>query len=289
MAAPLSLIVKRVAEMLRKAGIPKAAELAALAEPSFKITTRRVPFAELPLGASRFGGSPDVLPGFTWPDRDGVPLSFLAQLDLAEVRAPGVPDHGWLLFFNEAAGLTWGHKPEHADRSAVVFVEADRNALTRVEHPEPDPGGGPFHPCALTFEIVIDLPYVWDHILEDHGLVVERYNWEAYGSVEDRLNCTEAAADLPYYSHHHFLGHPQLVQNDMRSECLLVPKHAAHSGDAELAKPQPSTDWRLLMQIDTDVDGPGWQWAGGGRLYYWIRYADLAARSFDKVWVFLQT
>lgn len=279
--------------MLRKAGIPKAAELAALAEPSFKITTRRMPLAELPLGASRFGGSPDVLPGFTWPDRDGVPLTFLAQLDLAEIRAPGVPDHGWLLFFNEAAGLTWGNKPEHADRSAVVYVEADRTALTRAEHPEPDPGGGPFHPCALAFEVVIDLPDVWDHIIEDHGLIVERYNWEAYGSVEDRLNGSDTADELPYYSHHHFLGHPQLVQDDMRSECLLVPKHAAHVDDvqalAELAKPQPSTDWRLLMQIDTDVDGPGWQWAGGGRLFYWIRYADLAARSFDKVWVILQT
>ena len=43
MAAPLSLVAKRAADLLRKAGIPKAADLAALAEPSFKITTRRVP------------------------------------------------------------------------------------------------------------------------------------------------------------------------------------------------------------------------------------------------------
>src|ERR1043165_5401705 len=56
---------------------------------------------------------------------------------------------------------------------------------------------------------------------------------------EERLNGTEAAADLLYYSHHHFLGHPQLAQNDMRGECLLVPKHAAHSGDAGLAKLHP--------------------------------------------------
>src|SRR4051794_39230511 len=112
MATPLSVMAKRAAEMLRKAGIPKTAELGALAEPSFKITTQRVPLADLPLGASRFGGSPDVPPGFTWPDRDGRPLTFLAQLDLLEIHAPGVPDHGWLLFFYEAAGLPWGAKPE---------------------------------------------------------------------------------------------------------------------------------------------------------------------------------
>src|SRR5438045_86417 len=104
MAAPPSVMARRVAEMLRKAGIPKAVELAALAEPSFKITTRRVPLAELPLGVSRFGGTPDVWPGFTWPERDGRPLTFLAQLNLEEIRAPGVPDHGWLLFFYDAAG-----------------------------------------------------------------------------------------------------------------------------------------------------------------------------------------
>src|SRR4051812_34889533 len=124
MAAPLSLAAKRAAEMLRKAGVPKAAELAALAEPSFKITTRRVPLAELPLGASRFGGSPDVLPGFPWPVRDGRPLTFLAQLDLGEIRAPGIPGSGWLLFFYDAAGLPWGRKPEEADGAAVVSVQA---------------------------------------------------------------------------------------------------------------------------------------------------------------------
>jgi len=291
MAAPPSLVAKRAEEMLRKAGIPKAAELAALAEPSFKITTRRVPLAELPLGASRFGGTPDVLPGFTWPERDGRPLTFLAQLDLAEIRAPGGPDRGWLLFFYDAAGLPWGRQPEDADGAAVAYLEASRDALVRAQHPDPGFGGGPFRACALTFEVVIDLPDVWDQIIEDHGMVVERYNWEAYGSVADRLNNTEAASELPYYAHHHFLGYPQLVQDDMRSECLLVPRRmGADEGQRlrEWGEPQPSTDWRLLMQIDSDPDGPGCEWEGLGRLYYWIRYDDLAARSFEKVWVILQ-
>jgi len=295
MVDSLSLVEKRVAGMLRKAGVPRAVELAALAEPSFKIRTQRVPLVELPPGASRFGGSPDVLPSFAWPEQEGRPLTFLAQLDLAEIHAPGVPERGWLLFFYDAAGLPWGSKPEHAGGAAVVRVEANRDTLTRVEHPDPGFGGGPFHACALTFEVVIDLPDEWDHIIEDHGLVVERHRWEAYDSVAGRLNGTEGEDELPFHYHHHFLGHPQLLQDDMRSRCLLIPRRragATGAGDAqesgEPGGPQPSADWRLLMQIDTDVEGPGWEWADGGRLYCWIRHADLAAGSFEKVWVILQ-
>ena len=46
-------------------------------------------------------------------------------------------------------------------------------------------------------------------------------------------------------------------------------------------------DWLLLLQIDSD-DALQVMWGDTGRVYYWIRRQDLAARKFDRVWTILQ-
>ncbi len=81
----------------------------------------------------------------------------------------------------------------------------------------------------------------------------------------------------------------------MRSECQLVAsgiyvgKPEAFQGERtqELLRVAPS-EWRLLLQLDTDEDGPGWMWGDSGRIYYWIRRGDLAAGAFDRTWLVLQ-
>ena len=42
----------------------------------------------------------------------------------------------------------------------------------------------------------------------------------------------------------------------------------------------------LLLQLDTDVDGPGWRWGKKGRLYFHIDAEDLKRRAFEActVW-----
>src|SRR5262245_27455074 len=47
--------------------------------------------AGLPLGASRFGGVPDLPPGAAWPDREGVPMEFIAQIRLADLSDRRLP------------------------------------------------------------------------------------------------------------------------------------------------------------------------------------------------------
>ena len=41
-------------------------------------------------------------------------------------------------------------------------------------------------------------------------------------------------------------------------------------------------DWCLLAQFESD-EASKMVWGDGGRVYFWIRKVDLAARRFDKV------
>ena len=67
--------------------------------------------------------------------------------------------------------------------------------------------------------------------------------------------------------HHQMLGYPLYIQ------------------DEDMAPGQT-----LLLQIDTDEedDGPCWMWGDCGRLFFWIRPEDLAARRFDRIMFVLE-
>ncbi len=320
-----------LAATLQRAGIPDAAALAALATPGVRIVATRATAARLPMGASRFGGSPDVPAGFVWPTREGAPLTFLAQLELAAIRAPGLPAAGWLLFFYDAVEQPWGFDPDDEGSACVVHIDSGPETLTRCPHPEIDSAGGPFDLCTLTFDPTVELPDPMDCVLVDAGLEVAPEHCDAYQAIADVVEGSP---------HHHLLGHPQLVQGDMRGECQLVTNGFAWAGadldeddeddderevadddlddedeagdggandddddgdgddgivvdEADLPRAEAllreaGATWQLLLQIDSDADGPGWVWADGGRIYFWIRHADLAARAFDKSWLVLQ-
>lgn len=49
-----------------------------------------------------------------------------------------------------------------------------------------------------------------------------------------------------------------------------------------------AADWRLLLQIDTDEDGPGWMWGDVGRIYFWVKEQDLRSLRFDDAWLVFQ-
>jgi uncharacterized protein YwqG len=279
---------------LNEAGVPDANTFAALAEPTVRITARGADLEALGLGVSRFGGAPDVPPGFRWPTRDERPLTFLAQIDLAEAAAPGLPARGWLLFFYDAQEQPWGFDPNDAGGAVVRFVEGERAELRRQPHPAVDAGAGPFKPCATTLVPGVDLPDAGDGVVEAAFPDSSSVPWESYDRAVSLL-AGGLERDGAEPVRHHLLGHPQIVQGDMRAECQLAA-NGIYAGDpsgyespraTELCK-TAAADWQLLMQIDTDEDGPGWMWGDCGRLYYWIRKRDLAERAFDKVWLILQ-
>lgn len=276
-----------IATKLREANIAHADRIAALAEWSWRIDTKPVRH-ELGLGQSRFGGVPDVPADFEWPMRAGAPLAFLAQIDLAQVPTGELPAAGWLLLFYDAVGQPWGFDPLDGDGWRVVYVEPT-STITRRGAPE---AAMSFDAHALVIRAAIDLPDRWDDLLEWAGAGITRDEREAYDHVVRQVAGDSDDGDLKLC--HHLLGLPQMIQNDMRRECALASQgvNAGNPGAYESARGQPllagASEWRLLMQLDSDEDGLGWTWGSNGRLFFWIRRTDLAARAFEKSWVVLQ-
>lgn len=95
------------------------------------------------LGASRFGGEPDLPAGTAWPHAWDVPMEFVAQVRLPDVAAHDVdgilPTDGTLLFFYNSQWTSSFN--ERDDRpfecGKVIYARADevlvRTAAPRVE------------------------------------------------------------------------------------------------------------------------------------------------------------
>ena len=108
----LSLLARQLpaqellAEMIVGYGLQdRKADIEGLLQPAIRLTTSRTDETQLPIGGSRIGGHPDLPPSLSWPRfRDGRSLSFLAEINLAEVpasqRPPELPPTGILCFLS---------------------------------------------------------------------------------------------------------------------------------------------------------------------------------------------
>ncbi len=271
--------------------------LPALVKPAVRLATRR---SAVENGASRIGGLPDVPPGFEWPrwvrPKGGIskylerltgpmstPLGFVAQLDLSAIPrvSEALPDSGWLYFFFDRSSEPWGFDPADRGACCVIYADCDRSALQRITPPKDVDADHLAECCAVDSSAILSLP---------SDLPSVKYGTSIYLALEllrEGLLPTDRAA-------HQILGHPGLIQGPMELECQLA-SNGIYCGDSEGdASPQAKSlepgaaDWRLLLQIDTDEDGPGWMWGDCGRIYFWIREQDLRARRFEDVWLILQ-
>ena len=96
------------------------------------------------LGATRFGGKPDVPSDFVWPTYEGEsydhvvkdrPLTFLAQFNCAELaqfdKEHLLPDHGLLSFFYETDTQCWGYDPQGSGLCPRLLVRGHVRAVRR--------------------------------------------------------------------------------------------------------------------------------------------------------------
>ena len=267
----------RLAPILTK--IEKPAIGFGLSKPSDASTSR-----------SRLGGNLLLPRGYEWPYSQERPLDFLLQIDLAEIKQfdpTGVlPSSGLLTFFYDLEEQPWGYDPSALDGFYVELI-ADES-LVRFEAP--------------WNEYSVD-----EHVLSfTRSMTLPHYGSQAYDELERIANITEDEYDRyfdfvdeyesqshPTRASHHLLGYSSNVQGDMQLEAQLVTNGLYCGDQSGYEDPKAeelragAADWMLLLQLDSDPDAD-LMWGDGGRLFYWIRAEDLAARRFDKVWMTLQ-
>ena len=259
---------------------------------SLRLAPRPTNDESIPVGASKFGGRPDLPAGCAWPVWGETPLSFIAQVNLADVAKLGgggdLPSAGLLSFFyGDGDNGPWGFDPADRGAAQVLFTSGDLRGLTRTAHPSATAEDARCYPaCSMAVRIETTWPRSDDIALTPLGL-----------SIDDRCRYSDILSDVlddagggPM---HRLLGYADNIQGDMHFECQLVT-NGLYCGDrtgyqdpraARLAA--HAADWVLLLQVDSD-DDTGMMWGDCGRLYFWIRREELVRGEFENVWFILQ-
>jgi uncharacterized protein YwqG len=222
-------------------------------------------------GRSRLGGSASTTG--PWPRHQGRPLSLIAQLDLAEMRAAGGPDwlpaDGRLLFFYDLELASWGMEPN--DRGSALVRYETQPAEDAVE---PDDLS---EDLRLEARPVTFTPDVSPPSEERLGV-----DWKSLS--QKQVRDLEAAVEslLPSEPTHQVGGYPIAVQgDDMEEQCQGMTRGLPAAGSS-------AADWRLLLQLDTDGEAE-MMWGDTGRLYCWIREQDARQGDFSKTWTIVQS
>jgi uncharacterized protein YwqG len=221
-----------------------------------------------------------------WPEWQGVPQSFIAQIRLEEVYAYDIdgllPPKGMLWFFYDAQQKTFGENPSDAGGWQVFFVE-DVKGLQRASAPQNLPAKSQFHAQSVQFSNEVTLA-------QDPKTELSGCDWTdaEVKSYETLLSNFPDAADHAS-THHRMLGYADTIQDDMRVQCQLVSHGIKDTNDPRAKDLLPGArDWHLLLQVDSD-ESVGMQWASTGMLYYWIAQTDLQAHHFEHSWLVLQS
>ncbi|MBN1964336.1 MAG: DUF1963 domain-containing protein [Anaerolineae bacterium] len=287
--------------LMQEADLPQvAAAIERVARPTIRIRQAGAD-GILPPGGSKLGGLPDLPPGWEWPQWNGLPQSFLAQFNLAEVAPFDVegllPRAGLLAFFYDCEQAVSGITPSDRGAWSVLYVTEDDLPQVAPRPTPPDlPDRARFRACPVEFAPAVTLSSSPTHLgplpayQDEPGDLL--HTWEEQQRYYDVQRAVEQQYALTY-PRHQLLGHAYPQQHeDMEWECQyfanglsFLDRDTRAQYDAAL---RPGAgQWRLLCQIDSD-DDTGMMWGDAGLLYFWIKQEDLLARRFDQVWMMLQ-
>lgn len=277
--------------MLDETGLSKiSSELVAFAQMSIRLTAT-IEFDEnLPIGASKIGGRPDLPPNYSFPEWKNTPLGFLAQINLANISkfhtASDLPSSGLLSFFYTTNQDTWGFDPKDKGSWQVYYFESLEN-IQRTEFPANLPESGKYQSCTISFFEELTMPPFRSSIIEDFDLDLdERKKYIRFERLFDKLSGNKIKNRI--------LGYPNAIQGDMPLECQLV-SNGIYCGDAKqnehlrYKELEPGAkDWKLLLQLDSEEETAKMTWGDVGRVYFWIHKTALENREFEKAWFQLQ-
>ena len=232
-----------------------------LARPTVEIQTNLATKADFPIGASRFGGRPDLPPNIAWPEYSSRLHTFLGQINLGDLAETMVgfelPQTGILSFFVYNDVEETGHPANlGAEGAWKVLYFPDVSGLSRRKPPKKFSEGnslGP--PCRLYLTETLDLPYVSssheEGTLHLQEIGLDEQQLDGYWQVKVALRSDA------YGSHILGYGQPLVIAGDP------VPQGFRHL---------------ITFKSDENLE---WCWADDHLLYFVIKPEDLAAHRFD--------
>jgi uncharacterized protein YwqG len=250
--------LKRVAPLIAKEILP-----------CVRLIAKRARDGSIEIGASKLGGLPDLPDASEWPSRDGVPLSFIAQINVTALPKFGgldeLPPNTLLSFFYDVEGFPWGFDPDDKGGWRVLASPISSGSpLKRRPRPKDLVDEGVFNPCALSATVTESLPVPYSRIIEELKLTDSEQ--DAYHELFDQLDLDETPG-----LHHQLMGHAEPMQNDMQLDCQLASNGINCGGPEGYADPRRdaleagASDWKLLLQVDTE-ENAGMEWGDSGRL-----------------------
>ena len=213
---------------------------------------------KMPIGGSRFIGSPDLPIDFNWPICDLGPLTFQAQINFTELKNTvaaqryGLPTDGWLLLF-AFDDYNEGIQPGVVDRDEngkyveipnltyLAYVPSTTKLIRRQPPTGATPWKGAELSCSLIFKEFLDLPWAED-------------------TDDERLkDVTDWIGDL---------------RPNIMSKLMGYPIH----GRTDNTSPGP--DWLNILTLGSH-DETGWCWCDGQHLDVYVQEKGFKDGSFS--------
>ncbi len=253
----------------------KHQEIESLIQSAILLRTSPIDEAQLHLGQSKLGGSPDLPPDWTYPHFNGKPLAFLAQINLAEIPISlpktSLPATGILYFFSvfgwqdklggSHVELPWQLSKE-PNFSQVLYFNGTPSVLKRQLAPS---GIKTFKSASVNFTHILSLPrayeYARDPVLMNLDWTAEEF--ERFDNVYSDFNFI-MTRKLGFTPNHKLLGYCDPIQ-----------------------APITQSNTRLLCQIASD-NYTEMMWADGGIIYFTISQSDLENQNFTTVYSDMQ-
>jgi hypothetical protein len=232
-----------------------------------------------PSGFSKVGGQPDLPENFNWPTSAAGPLQFLMQVAFEDLpwgrakRSSWMPESGRLWVFCR-------HDTFERRDAIRLFYSSSDVVLKRPTAPD---GVLSFREMHVGFHRFRAAP-------SEDWLGPKAQPLRA-ASADEQLQEEAGGYVFPQFGGvaHYVGGYPQELQPSwlpMDAELSLrndAPWSISWSEADEVDEDaeQAASDWRMLLQIDSD-HRMKWSWGDGGQLYVLIRREDAQCLDFSK-------
>lgn len=227
------------------------------------------------IGYSKVGGLPHANKDFNWPNYQGRPIEFIAQLNLAELSGSNLPNNGILLFFY--ADGTWADKRQHKDFIRVIHIQETDNLLER--QPE-------FFYRKRLFGLL--KPRITPQVFDEYSV-----SFFSSESLPD-LDNVDSIPALSIFENDDSLSDSYCdLKWELSEQSILqiggYPNPVQYDGIATQATSiigkGSSSDWELLLEVDSKL---GFMWGDAGKLHFFIHKDDLRVGKFSDVWMEFQ-